>query len=162
MIADLRAWPVRRWSVAAAGAIVTALAVGIPTDVIPNPIFGRQVDVTWWSVPVLVVTAVLAGLLLATYVRDDGRTELTADRPARSGGFGGLLSYFAVGCPVCNKLVVIALGTVGARRWFEPIQPLLALASLVLLALALSARLRGAKACPVKLPAAEVAAASQQ
>ena len=128
--------------------------MGLPTDVIPNPVFGRPVDVTWWSYPVLVVTGLPGGLLAATYVRDDrfmAGDELTdADqRVARNGGFGGLLSFFAVGCPVCNKLVVIALGTVGAREWFEPIQPLLAVGSIVLMVVALRSRLRNATSCPI-------------
>lgn len=152
----LRTWSARRWLVAAAAAVVVALLVGLPTDVIPNPVFGRPVPVTWWSYPVLVVTALLGGLLAATYVREPGTvtnaaTGSTADdeRPARRGGVAGLLSFFAVGCPVCNKLVVIALGTVGARQWFEPIQPLLALVSIVLMAIALRTRLRFADACPI-------------
>jgi hypothetical protein len=119
----LRTWTARRWLVAAAASVVVALLVGLPTDVIPNPVFGRPVPVTWWSYPVLVVTALLGGLLAATYVREPGTaTGSTADdeRPARRGGVAGLLSFFAVGCPVCNKLVVIALGTVGARRKHGP------------------------------------------
>jgi len=118
--------------------------VGLPTDVIPNPVFGRPVPVTWWSYPGLALTAVLGGMLLATYVRG---VDVEADRPARVGGIGGALSFFAVGCPVCNKIVVIALGTVGARQWFEPIQPLLAVASVVLMTVALRARLRNADTC---------------
>jgi hypothetical protein len=133
---------------AAAGVAGTALAIGLPTDVIPNPVFGRPVPVTWWSVPVLVVTSVLAGLLLATYVRTGGAEE-PVDRPARAGGIGGLLAFFAVGCPVCNKLVVIALGTTGAMELFAPLQPLLAIASVALLAVALRRRLAGEQACPV-------------
>jgi hypothetical protein len=73
----------------------------------------------------------------------------TDQRVARTGGFAGLLSFFAVGCPVCNKLVVIALGTVGARQWFEPIQPLLAVGSIVLMVVALRSRLRNATSCPL-------------
>lgn len=46
-----------------------------------------------------------------------------------------LLSVFAVGYPVCNKLVLIALGTSGALSVWEPIQPFLALISLGLLGL---------------------------
>jgi hypothetical protein len=133
---------------AAAGAALTALAIGLPTDVIPNPVFGRPVPVTWWSVPVLVVTSALAGLLLATYVRT-GEAEEPVDQPARAGGIGGLLAFFAVGCPVCNKLVVIALGTTGAMELFAPLQPLLAIASVALLAVALRRRLAGEQACPV-------------
>jgi len=144
MIAEFARWPMRKWVVALGGAVATALLVGLPTDVIPNPVFGRPVPVTWWSYPVLVVTAVLGGLLLATYVRG---VDVEVDRPARFGGIGGALSFFAVGCPVCNKVVVIALGTVGARQWFEPIQPLLAAASVVLMAVALRARLRNADRC---------------
>ncbi len=139
-------------------AVAVALAVGLPTDVIPNPVFGRPVAVTWWSYPVLVITALLGGLLVATYARNNGSATpgvapgeaLVGDeRSARTGGLGGLLSFFAVGCPVCNKLVIVALGTVGARRWFEPIQPLLAVISVVLMLVALRARLRNATSCPL-------------
>ena len=157
----LRTWPARRWWVAAAASIVVAVLVGAPTDVIPNPVFGRPVPVTWWSYPTLVVTAVLGGLLAATYVRGstsapgsavpaDGQVDLEElDAPSRMGGVGGLLSFFAVGCPVCNKLVIVALGTTGARQWFEPIQPVLAVASIVLLAVALRARLRSDGVCRI-------------
>lgn len=152
MLSAIRRFTARQWSVAAGAAVVVALLVGLPTDVIPNPVFGRPVPVTWWSYPVLVVTAVLGGVLAATYVRTDD--EL--DRPARTGGVGGLLSFFAVGCPVCNKVVVLALGTVGARRWFEPLQPLLAVASIVLLVVALRSRVRYADACPLPRSTATV------
>ena len=152
VVGVVRAWTPRHWCVAAVGTVVVALLIGVPTDVIPNPVFGRPVPVTWWSYPVLVVTAVLGGLLAATYVRDPDAGDL--DRPARSGGVAGLLSFFAVGCPVCNKVVVLALGTVGARQWFEPLQPLLAVASIVLMAWALRARLLAASsgACAVPRP----------
>lgn len=144
-LAPLRSWNRRQWATAAGGAVTTFLLLGVPTDVVPNPVFGRPVPVTWWSYPVLAVTAVLGGLLLATYVR----REPLADRPARIGGVGGALTFFAIGCPVCNKLVVIALGTVGARQWFEPVQPFMAAASIVLMAVALHRRLRSTEACPV-------------
>jgi hypothetical protein len=135
---------------AAAGAALTALAIGLPTDVIPNPVFGRPVPVTWWSYPTLLITAVLGGLLAATYVRDrDSARPDELDAPTRRGSVAGVLSFFAVGCPVCNKLVIVALGTTGARQWFEPVQPVLAVASIVLLAWAVRARLRSQGACAV-------------
>lgn len=143
---SLRTWGRRRWMAAAVAAIAITLLIGLPTDVIPNPVFGRPIPVTWWSYPVLALTAVLGGLLAATYVRDPSMAE-TLDRPGRAGGIGGLLSFFAVGCPVCNKLVVIAVGTTGARQWFEPLQPVLAVASIMLLAVALRARLRNSVSC---------------
>lgn len=145
----LRAWSPRQWSVAAGGAVATALAMGIPTDVIPNPVFDRPVPVTWWSVPALVVASILAGLLLATYVREPAVAPEALDRPGRIGSVGGALTFFAVGCPVCNKLVVVALGTTGAMELFAPLQQVLAVASIVLLALALRGRLRAAVSCPL-------------
>jgi hypothetical protein len=148
---SLRRWHVRQYLVAVAAAVAIALVIGLPTDVIPNPVFGRPVPVTWWSYPTLIVTAVLGGLLVGTYVRRDAGAASVdeIDRPTRNGGVAGLLSFFAVGCPVCNKLVIVALGTTGARQWFEPIQPLLAVASIVLLAWALRARLRSADSCRI-------------
>ncbi len=46
-------WKTRQWATAAVAGLAVTSAVGIPTDVIPNPVFGRPVDVTWWSYPVL-------------------------------------------------------------------------------------------------------------
>ena len=60
-----------------------------------------------------------------------------------------MLSFLAVGCPVCNKIALLALGYSGALQWFAPLQPVLALAGVALLAWALRARLRGAVTCPV-------------
>ena len=145
---ELASWPLRRWSTALVAAVVVTLAVGLPTDVIPNPVFGRPVDVTWWSYPVLIVTAVLGGLLAATYVRVD-QTDEQLDTPGKAGGLGGLLSFFAVGCPTCNKLAVVALGSTGALDWFAPAQPILAVLSLVLLGWAVRARLRSATVCRI-------------
>jgi hypothetical protein len=132
-------------------AVVSALAIGLPTDVIPNPVFGRQgTPVEPWAAPVLAVTAVLSGLLIATYFQNDENDGGDAvDRPSRFGSLGGLLSFFAVGCPICNKVVVIALGTSGALTWFAPIQPYLGIIALGMLAWALRVRLRGEIACPV-------------
>lgn len=149
-LSALRLWTPRRWRAAVLGALATALVLGLPTDVIPNPVFGRPVPVTWWSYPVLAASAVLGGLLLATYVRDGASPAPPPQESLnRLGSLGGVLSFFAIGCPVCNKIVVIALGTAGALTWFEPVQPWLGLISLGLLAMALRSRLRGELACPV-------------
>lgn len=140
-------WGRRRWTAALAGATGVALAIGLPTDIIPNGIFRRMLPVEWWNYPVWLTTAVLAGLLLATYVREGG--QVIGEAPSRRGGIGGLLAFFAVGCPVCNKLVVVALGTSGAMTWFAPVQPLLGLGALLLLGFALRGRLRGERTCAV-------------
>lgn len=60
-----------------------------------------------------------------------------------------MVTFFAVGCPVCNKLVLLAVGTSGALAWFEPVQPVLSVLALGLLAWALIRRLRSEASCPV-------------
>lgn len=148
-LATLAAWPARQWLIAAALGVGVFLVVGMPTGVVPTPVFGRPVPVTWWAPWSLAVTAVLGGLVLATWVRTSAPGVSDDERPLRRAGIGGLLAYLAVGCPVCNKLVVAAVGTSGALSWFAPLQPVLAVASVVVLAVALRARLRSLAGCPL-------------
>ena len=146
----MRDWPLRRWMVAAVSALVTVVVIGVPTVLIPNPVFGRAVPVTWWAWPVLVVTAVLSGLVAATYVARPGAVAVADETtPTRTSMAGGFLAYLAVGCPVCNKIALLALGATGAVRWFAPFQPFLGLAAVALLGYALRRRLAGERACPV-------------
>jgi hypothetical protein len=56
-------WTPRHTELAVVGALGTGLLIGLPTDVVPNPVFGRAIAVTWWSYPSLAVIAVLSGLL---------------------------------------------------------------------------------------------------
>ena len=155
MLDALRMWSARRWRVAVLGGIATAILVALPTAVIPNPVFGRAIDVTWWSYPVVVLTGILGGLLLATYVKEPGLEEEQPVEDAKAsklGLAGGFIAFFAVGCPVCNKLVLLALGASGAMTWFAPVQPFLAVASVVLMAVALRIRLKNQTSCSVTTP----------
>ncbi|MFI2413663.1 hypothetical protein [Streptomyces sp. NPDC018947] len=148
--AALRGWRTRQWAVAGAGALATAILVGVPTDVVPNPLFGRSIPVQWWNYPALAVTSVLAGIVLSTYVRQPSRPEEPeAPDGGRLGAIGGVLSFLAVGCPVCNKLVLVLIGASGALSYWAPLQPLLALLSVGLLAEAALRRLSSQTACPV-------------
>jgi hypothetical protein len=163
MYSALRTWSRRRWLSALAAAALTVVVVAVPTDLIDTPVFGREVPPTWWSWPALLASAALAGLLAATYVqepapdgmprRGSGAEGDESDRRSRVwGGAGGLLTFFAVGCPVCNKLVLLALGTSGALTYFEPVQPLLSVLALALLAWALARRVKNQSACSVPAP----------
>jgi hypothetical protein len=53
--------------VGALAALGTATIIGVPTDVIPNPLFGRQTPVHSYDVAVLIAPALLTGALVATY-----------------------------------------------------------------------------------------------
>jgi hypothetical protein len=114
--------------------------------------------ILWWNYPVWVATAALAGLVAATYVK-----RLPAGSTGVAAG-GGLLSFFAVGCPICNKLVVGLIGVSGALSFFAPIQPYLAGIGLALLAVSLLVRLGQSSQCvaPDPSPAPLVMQAEQR
>jgi hypothetical protein len=146
---SLLTWSRKRWIVAISVGSLTYLFIALPTAVIKNPIFGREIGVTNWSVAVIAATSILTGLLTATYVKNEFSNENS--KQMKIGGVGAVLSYFAVGCPVCNKLVLVALGYSGAIQYFAPIQPYLALAGIALLLYSLRARLKNEYSCSLPL-----------
>jgi len=143
----LKAWDGRQKATAVGASIGIALLIGIATVLIPNPLFGREIPPVWWNYPVWIVTSALTGMLIATYVATGPRAA-EEEKSSRFGMAGAILAWFAVGCPVCNKIALLALGYSGAITWFAPLQPILAVAALVLTGVALVWRLRGQVACP--------------
>ena len=125
---------------AVVGTVLAALMTGIPTELIPNPWFTRMTPVRPLDVVFWVILSPLTGVLLATYFAG-GRP-----RAGRQGAATGVLSVFAIGCPICNKLVVVLLGTSGALTYFAPIQPLLGVGAVALAAWALRMRMREMRA----------------
>lgn len=154
----------------ALAALGTLLLIGIPTVIIPNPIFGREVPVRWWEYPVLAATVLLTAAWFgirsareAGTARADGREVRDSERPALVTA-GVFTAWFAVACPVCNKIVLLLLGTTGALGIWAPLQPWLAALSLVVLAGAVVYRWRARPcadgACAAPAAEAEVTAAA--
>ncbi len=139
----------RKIAAGIAAAVATCLVVAIPTDLIDTQFFSREIPPTWWSWPALLATSALTGVLVSTYVAEapTDADAWTDDR--RAGALGGFVTFFAVGCPVCNKLVLLALGTSGALQWFEPVQPVLSLLAIGLLLWAVRRRFRNRQSCTI-------------
>lgn len=116
--------------------LLALLAVGIPTDILDTPLFTREIPVRWWEYPVLAATAALTFAWFA--IQGPPPSEKAKRKPLA----GVVLTVFAVGCPVCNKLVLVALGTSGALGLWAPLQPFLAVLSLALLVAAVAQRWR--------------------
>lgn len=145
--AAIAAWRARRWIMAAAAGTLAGLAMGIPSGVVPTDLYTRMTPVAWWDYPVLATSAVLAGLIAATYVRDPARDH-SASRLVGSTAGATALTTLAVGCPICNKLVVGLVGVSGALSYWAPLQPLIGLLSICVLAIGLRIRLRATSSCP--------------
>ena len=129
----LKNWSKQRWLLAILSSIITGLVIALPTAIIENPIFGRHIAVTFCSI--------------ATYIRNE--SILDEDKSLKLGTAGALFSFLAVGCPVCNKIALIALGYSGAIKYFAPVQPYLAILGVVILSYALIKRLDGEIACKI-------------
>ncbi|MGV0797180.1 hypothetical protein ABQF26_09455 [Mycolicibacterium elephantis] len=114
----------KRYARGVLAGLVTAVAIAVPTDIIDTPMFSRDIPVRWWEYPVLGAT----GVLTAAWFALGGARRATG--PMAS---GLALVTFAVGCPVCNKLVLLAVGASGALSLWAPLQPALAALSLALL-----------------------------
>jgi hypothetical protein len=95
---------------------------------------------------VLIALGILTGALVVTYAvaRD------LAAGTTRAGIGSGVLGWFAVSCPACNKIVVALLGASGATSTFAPLQPVLGGIAVALAAGALAVRIRVLRrsACP--------------
>lgn len=130
------------WCRAVALATMSGLALAIPTRLVPNDFFSRMtptrpLDYVFW-----VASSVLLGLTLSMR---------TPSRNVSGPVAGGLGTFLAVGCPICNKVVVAMLGVSGALSYFAPLQPLLGTAALVLLVVTLRRRASAlaVPACPI-------------
>lgn len=144
--------------------VLSALAYGLVAAIIPNPVFGRQIPPEPFAIAVWLLSAPLIGVIGATYSSPaapattpllvlDSRTAIPAggaapdpatddDRASWLGGVASFGAFLAIGCPVCNKLALVLLGTSGALSIWAPIQPILGAVSLALLAGTAAWRLR--------------------
>ncbi len=147
VLSEVYGWGARRYIAAAVAGLGWLVLSGVPTDIIDTPLFVRMTPVEWWNYPFWLASAVLAGLLAATYVT--GPDLGGSNRFQGNVLGGGLLTVFAIGCPICNKLVVLALGASGAFAYFAPIQPILGLLSVGLLLYALRVRLSTERFCTI-------------
>jgi hypothetical protein len=142
---------------AALWSVASLVAFGVGSAIIPNAVFGRQIPPEPFAIWTWVASAPLMGLVLATYtvpvpaspafimVTPDGspvRASTGDAKGSRLGMIAGLGAFLAIGCPVCNKIALILLGTSGALTIFAPIQPVIGAVSLALLAGTLAWRLR--------------------
>lgn len=124
---------------AVVGTIVSLVALAIPTSILSNPLFTRMTPVEPFQAVLWVASSVLLGSLVATYVVPLRAAACSVQKRA---GIGGVLSFLAIGCPICNKVVVLVLGISGALKYFAPVQPIIGATSVALLGYGLWLRVR--------------------
>lgn len=133
----------RFWLRAFLGAAAVGAVIAVPTRLIPTGWFSRMTPARPLDYVFLAVASILTGVHLALRRR--------GSRPQRIALGSSVATVLAVGCPVCNKVVIALLGVSGALSWFAPVQPLLGAAAIALLVYAIR-RERQAMAVPADCP----------
>ena len=155
MFVALSTLPGSTWLRAIPYAALATVLIAVPSDLIDTPIFGRPVETRWIDYVILVLTASLIGLIFAIRPAPTSEIDLIAagERDERRTLWGGFVSFLAVGCPVCNQLVVALVGTSGALSWWAPVQPLIGLLAVGLLLYTLQKRLDTYQLATCPIPA---------
>ena len=139
----LRLFGLKGWIAATVGAVAAFVALGVATAMIDNPYFIRMIPARDQDYVIWIVSSLLFGLVVGTFAI----SSVKGNEGKAMGG--GILTFLAVGCPICNKLVLVFLGVSGALAYFEPVQLYLGIGSVILLVWTLLLRSRSvSRACP--------------
>ncbi len=103
---------------------------GIVTSLLPNPFFARMTPTSRLDYIFLTSSSLLLGAYVGVHYYKKN-TIKKCDTIATAGGVG---SFFAFACPVCNKLLVFLFGATALMTYFEPYRPILGFISSGLLA----------------------------
>jgi len=134
LAAGLSLYNPKAWFMTTLAAAIGLAVIGLTTAIFENWFFVRMTPVRAQDYVIWILSSVLIGLIIGSYFVVSSRSD---DGKIFS---GGLLSVFAVGCPTCNKLVVLLLGTSGALTFFAPLQLYVGIASVLLLGWTLNLR----------------------
>lgn len=127
LAAGLSMFTPKAWFMTTLAAAIGLAAIGLTTAIFENWFFVRMTPVRAQDYVIWILSSVLMGLIVGSYFVT---SSTSGDGKILS---GGLLSVLAVGCPTCNKLVVLLLGTTGALTFFAPLQLYIGIASVLLL-----------------------------
>jgi hypothetical protein len=116
--------------IAAAAAMFVAL--GTVAALWNNPLFMRMTPTGGFEIALLLLQSVLAGVFVGLPQSQCGK---------RTAGAGAIIGFLGIACPVCNKLLVLAIGSALLLEYFEPVRLYVALAGAALLAAAVWVKL---------------------
>ncbi len=128
----------RAVGVGAVTALGFGVVVGVVTGAIDTPWLERQTPAFTVDYPIWAANALLVGALIGVSVYAAGRRQFS-DAPIYA---GGLLSAFAIACPLCNGLLVAVIGAGAAASVIDPLRPWLGAAAAVFMAVMLYRRVQ--------------------
>src|SRR5215469_307925 len=145
-IQQLAAFSRRQWKVAGWSYLAALLIMGVSGETLPGASVGRVVPVQWWNYVTLILSPPLIALIAATFV-PSGQPRRSRRWGKAGTGIGGAAGTLAMACPVCNPLAIPIFGAAGVLSFLAPYRGVIALLSIVLLAVTLLIRLRTTRTC---------------
>jgi hypothetical protein len=122
-------------------ALILFVVLGMVSVLIKNPFFVRMTPIHFYDYLFLILTSMLSGAYIGLwhYAKNRENVNSKCDYAAGSGAIGG---FFSFSCAICNKLLIWLIGLSGVVAYFMPIQPLLGVISVGLLAYALYVQIK--------------------
>jgi hypothetical protein len=124
-------------------AVAAAMFAGLGTVAAlwDNPLFMRMSAAGSAEIALLLLQSVLAGVYVGLPARRCGR---------RTAGTGAVLGFLGIACPVCNKVLVLLLGSALLLEYFEPVRLYVAAAGVALLVAAICLKVAAADGVPAQ------------
>ena len=123
----MRAASARGLARGSAVAAAMFVALGTVAALWDNPFFMRMTPAGGFEVALLLLQSVLAGMYVGLPQSPCGK---------RTAGAGAIIGFLGIACPVCNKVLVLLVGSALLLEYFEPLRLYVALGGGALLALA--------------------------
>ncbi len=143
------------WPYVAIGSVAAIIAFflfGIPTAVIPNSYFFRMSPVTIFDYIFLPINSVLFGAFIALLFYQGNYKRLiklknTKTESAATGA--AFVNVLALGCPICNVVLVSLFSTTALMTYLEPARPALSVLTAGILGTAIYFKAKSIKECKV-------------
>lgn len=120
------------------------LLFGIPTALIPTPWFTRMIPARSLDYVFLLLNSGLIGAYIGVHAYEKHERSKRGDVLATT---GSLTNILAVGCPICNKLLVALIGASAIMTYIEPARIWIGLLSTGLVGVALFLKIKNIKSC---------------
>lgn len=127
-----RVVPGRNLARGSAAAAAMFVVLGTLAALWPNPLFMRMTPTGGFELALLLLQSVLAGVYGGLPQSPCGK---------RTAGAGAIIGFLGIACPVCNKVLVLLIGSALLLEYFEPVRLYVALAGAALLAAAVWVKL---------------------
>lgn len=111
----------------AATAAAMFVLLGTVAALWSNPFFTRMTPAGAFETALLLLQSLLAGVFVGLPQSPCGK---------RTAGAGAIIGFLGIACPVCNKLLVLLIGSALLLEYFEPIRLYVALGGALLFAVA--------------------------